>query len=187
VVTIMSKSSSGTALRQATPGSVVARFLLFGALWWSLTEGDLYNWWFGVLMAVLATLASSALLPPGRWRPLGLIRFVPFFVRQSVLGGVDVARRAFSPEMPFDPGFVEFPLRLPDGPSRVFLANTMSLLPGTVSVELRDGSLRLHALDRSMPIERTLRTGEAHIAAIFGVELQGSGDTASAVTPPRSS
>ncbi len=181
------ESSNFGALERATPGSIVVRLMLFGGLWWALTEGDPYNWWFGLIMVVVATLASSAMQPAVRWRPLGLLRFIPFFIRQSVLGGVDVARRAFSPEMPNDPGFVEFQVRLPVGPSRVLLANTMSLLPGTVSVELRDTSLRLHALDRSMPIERTLRTGEAHIAAIFGVELHLPAEPADPVTPPRSS
>jgi multicomponent Na+:H+ antiporter subunit E len=178
------KSSWLTALGRPTPGSIVTRLVLFGGLWWALTEGDRYNWWFGLVMVVLATMASTAMQPPGRWRPLALLRFVPFFLRQSVLGGVDVARRAFSREMPHDPGFVEFPIRLPDGPARVLLANTMSLLPGTVSVELRDGSLRLHALDRSMPIERTLRTGEEHIAAVFGVDLHLPGEPAGGSARP---
>lgn len=162
------------SLRRATPGSIVARLIQFGVLWWALTEADRYNWWFGAFMVIFATLVSLAMLPPAPWDPVGIVRFVPFFVRHSILGGVDVARRAFSPDLPLDPGFIDIPLHLPDGPTRVMLANTLSLLPGTVSVELHPTHLRMHVLDRTMPIERTAWQAEERIAHIVGIELPDS-------------
>jgi multicomponent Na+:H+ antiporter subunit E len=144
-------------LSSINPLSAVIRLLFFTFLWWVLTQGDFYTWWFGLIMIVIATVVSLAIQPPTRWRAIGLIRFIPFFIRQSILGGIDVARRALSPAMPLDPGMVEFPLRATDPTSRVVIAATMSLLPGTVSVELRDATIRLHVLDRAMPVEQTLR------------------------------
>lgn len=166
------RSSSQATIR---PASVLTRLLVFGALWWALTEGDTYNWWLGAIMVLLATATSVVMLPPLPFRPLGAIRFLPFFIRQSVKGGTDVARRAFNPALPLDPGFMEVALRLPEGPARVVLAITLSLLPGTVSVELRQDYLRIHALDRSMPIEQTVRAGEERMAAMFATRLRGAG------------
>ncbi len=157
----------------ARPGSVLVRLAVFGTFWWALTEGDRYNLWFGALCVVAATLTSIVMLPSTELRVTGIVRFIPFFVRQSVIGGIDVARRAFSPRLPLDPGFVEVPLRLPEGTARVLLANTVGLLPGTFVVELRPASLALHVLDRSMPIEQTVRETEDRIADIFGVSLDG--------------
>jgi multicomponent Na+:H+ antiporter subunit E len=150
---------------------IVVRGLGFALLWIVLTEGNAYAWWFGVLVVAAATAASAALQPPVRLRPLGLLRLLPFFLKQSLLGGVDVARRAFDPRMPLDPIFVACPLRLPPGPAQIALADTMSLLPGTVSVDLHGNDLRLHVLDRSLPAIATLRQLEDRLGDAFGVEV----------------
>jgi multicomponent Na+:H+ antiporter subunit E len=153
------------------PVTIVVRLLLFAALWWALTEGDTYNLWFGAVIIVLATAASLALVPPTRLRPWHLVGLMPWFVWMSISGVVDVARRAFAPAMPLDPGMVEVPLRLPDGPERVMMANIISLTPGTVSVELLPHALRIHLLDRGMPIEDRARDLEQRVARIFAIEL----------------
>jgi multisubunit Na+/H+ antiporter MnhE subunit len=43
----------------------------------------------------------------------------------------------------------------------------VSLLPGTVSVELGDDELELHVLDTHMPTERVLAALEERIGALF--------------------
>ncbi len=153
---------------------VVVRIAAFGGLWFVLTEGDTYAWWLGALVVAVATAASIVLWPRFGLRPVGLARFLPFFLKQSLLGGVDVARRALDPRLPLDPGFVDCPLRLPPGVARVALADTMSLVPGTVSVELRDHALRLHVIDQSLPAAQTLRRLEALLADVFGFEIPSS-------------
>jgi multicomponent Na+:H+ antiporter subunit E len=153
--------------------SALTRSLLLAVLWWALTEGNLRGWYYGVLVIAVATPSSLMLVPPGswRWKLLELPRFGLFFLRQSVLGGADVARRAFDPRLPVDPAFVEYPLRLQTEPARVFFLNTMSLLPGTVSVELRPDCLRIHVLDRNMPVQETLRELEDRVARLFDLDL----------------
>jgi multicomponent Na+:H+ antiporter subunit E len=157
--------------------SVLLRAGLFAALWWVLVEGSVYGWVLAVLTIAAATGTSLALLPPGRWRlrPAGLLRFVPFFFWQSVRGGVDVARRAFHPRLPIQPGEVVYPLRLPPGPARPFFAAVLSLLPGTLSIELLDDRVRIHALDDRLPVTETLRRLEHHVAALFGSEPERTG------------
>jgi multicomponent Na+:H+ antiporter subunit E len=152
--------------------SLLARGLLFGGLWWVLTEGALHGLVLSLASVVLAAMASMALVPPGawRWRVGGLLRFVPFFLWQSAQGGIDVARRAFHPRLPIQPGTLVFPLRLPPGPARAFFAGTLSLLPGTVSTELRGDTVHIHTLDERMPVAETLRRLEARVAALFGEE-----------------
>lgn len=151
--------------------AIISRLTTFAVLWWALTEGDTYNLWFGAAIVVLATGASLVLLPVTRMRPWHLLTLTPFFIRESVSGGVDVARRAFAPDMPVDPAIVEIPVRLPEGPSRVFLATLLNLTPGTVSVELLPGSLRIHLLNQVTPIEERIREIEKHAARLFGIDL----------------
>ena len=69
---------------------------VFAALWWALTGGAADSWLVGVPSVLAATVASQLLWRrhTGWWSPLALLRFVVFFLRESMRGGVDVARRA---------------------------------------------------------------------------------------------
>lgn len=155
---------------------VVLRALAFAALWVILTRESLSSWVVGVPAVAAATLASLALLPsvPWRWRLGGLLRFLPYFVVRSVLGSVDVARRALHPRLPLAPLLVEYPLRLRDGLARVFLVNTVSLLPGTLGAELHSDRLTVHALDGGVAaVSAELEFLEELVANLFGAELSG--------------
>lgn len=147
------------------------RGLLLAALWWTLAGGA--AWAFGGPVILLALGASVALQPARtvRLRPLALLRFAGFFVHRSLRAGTDVAWRALSPRLPLAPAMIDCRLRLPPGPARVFLANTVSLLPGTLSARLHGDALQVHVLDERQPIEQELRAAESHIAALFGQPL----------------
>ncbi len=149
-------------------GKLLVRTLCAALLWWVLAGGT--GWAFGVPVIVLAVVASRVLQPVRRvpFRPLGLLRFLAFFAARSVQAGFDVARRAFSLGPPLSPAIIEHRLQLPPGPARVFLADTMSLLPGTLSAGLAGDRLRLHVLDTRQPSEPGLRAAEAAVAALFG-------------------
>jgi multicomponent Na+:H+ antiporter subunit E len=153
-------------------GLLLVRVLVLAALWWTLTGGA--AWGFGAPVIAAAVGVSLALQPARRvrLRPWGLLRFVGYFLMQSPRAGLDVARRAFAPGLPLAPALLDFRLRLPAGPARTLLVNTMSLLPGTLSAGIEGNRLRLHALDTRLPVEQELRAVEARIAAIFGLELK---------------
>ncbi len=129
---------------------VAQRAGIFALLWWILTEGDWASWGVGVPVLVASTYATFLLRSPNawRWNLVGLARFLPVFVWFSLRGGLDVALRALHPHCPLAPGLLVYPLRLRVGPARVFFANTVSLLPGTLSAELEDDRLTVHILER---------------------------------------
>ena len=166
--------------RLSTTGSALVHAAFFAALWWALTGGGASSWLVGVPVVAAATAASHHLWPreTGWWSPGATLRFAAFFLRESVRGGVDVARRAFAPSLPLDPAMVEVRCRLPQGPAEVFLVDVLSLLPGTLSVDLRGSVLTLHVLDRATPAEAELRVLEDLIAAMFGVPLGSPGEAA---------
>jgi len=152
------------------------RLLGFCLLWWVLAEGSTYNLWLGIAAAGAATIATVPLWPPGGrfWTWRGVLRFWPFFFWQSLVGGIDVARRAFSPSMPMQPALIRFQLRLQSPPAAAFLAWTIGLLPGTASVRLRGNWLEVHVLDDRQPVGRSLREVEARVAALFSQELKAN-------------
>lgn len=148
------------------------RAVVFALLWWILSAGAVESWPVGVPVVLIATLVSMLLLPDFYLSPTGVARFVPFFVWQSLRGGADVAWRAFHPRMPITPGLIEYPLRLAPGLPRVFLVNTVSLLPGTLSAELSEDYLKVHVLDKQKNVVSELMVVEQAVARMFGAFLK---------------
>jgi len=153
------------------------RGTLLAGGWWVLTEGEARAWIVGVPVVLAATWASGKLVPAirWRWRPLGLLRFAGFFLRHSVTGGIDVAWRALHPRRPLRPGFVVCPIRLPPGAARVWLASVISLLPGTLAVQLEEGHLLVHTVNTAAPVAVNVSRVEDRVADLFGVALAPAG------------
>lgn len=152
---------------------MIGRGILFAILWWALTEGMVGGWVESGFVVIAALLSSYLVMRPGswRWRFRGFLRFGPYFLRQSIRGGTDVALRAFHPRMPIRPGKIDYTLRLPDGPARMFLINAVSLIPGTVSAQLHANVLKVHLLDREMHAHERIAELESRVAALFGMDL----------------
>lgn len=149
-------------------------FWLLLARPWSGEPGDAP--WAELVLGVLATVAavwtSLRLLPPspGRLRPGALARLAGRFLWQSLAAGIDVARRAFDPRLPIAPGYLAYPVRLPDGPRRDAFGAFTSLMPGTLPVGTDpDGALVYHCLDVNLPVTEGLARDEALLGAALGV------------------
>ncbi|MBT8428751.1 MAG: Na+/H+ antiporter subunit E [Gammaproteobacteria bacterium] len=155
--------------------TLVSRGLLFSLTWWILSDGAPGSWWIGVPAVLLALFASVALLPAVHFRWMAFFRFVPFFLVRSLMAGADVASRAFRPGMPIAPDLVEYPLRLPPGLAGVFMADTVSLLPGTLSTDIRQNVLTIHVLDGGKDMFPELEAVEQGVARMFGVFLTAPG------------
>jgi multicomponent Na+:H+ antiporter subunit E len=75
--------------------------------------------------------------------------------------------------MPIHPGIVRYRTRLPADNMKVIMANTCSLLPGTLSVGIEDDVIIVHALDTTMPVMDDLRTLERIVGGIYGLDFSG--------------
>jgi len=127
----------------------------------------------GLLATALATWTSLRLLPPGpgRIRYGALFRLAGRFLWQSLVAGIDVARRVFDPRLPLEPGYLAYPVRLPDGPRRAAFGALTSLMPGTLPVgDDADGALVYHCLDLPQPIASGLARDEALMTEAWGGE-----------------
>ncbi|MCG6942527.1 MAG: Na+/H+ antiporter subunit E [Thiohalocapsa sp.] len=157
------------------PPSLLARLALFALLWLVLAGTDPLSWIIGVPAVLLATYAAARLstLVGADPRPLRLLAFGPFFVWESILGGLDVARRVLSPRLHIAPALVSYRLRLKDPAARVVFIDAVSLLPGTLSADFRDGVAEVHALDGDAPVVPGLNRLERQVARLFGERLDG--------------
>ena len=127
----------------------VGRFLLFLALWWIMAGGDPAYRYYGLASAALATALSLRLIPPGRrrggGRPWEIPALAVWFVWSGLVGGIDVARRAFHPALPISPQVhrVSIGTRHPWG--RRLAMWMVNLMPGSLVVAEGDGWADLQA------------------------------------------
>jgi multicomponent Na+:H+ antiporter subunit E len=148
--------------------------LFLGVVWLLLTDGAISSWAIGVPAILVAAWAARHLQDaggvsaPGSASLRGAALFLPFFVRESVRGGIDVARRVFAPTPRIDPGFHDYVLRLKNPSARLLFVNSISLLPGTLAAELLDDRVRVHALDVNTDNENELKRLERRVSMIYG-------------------
>ena len=160
----------------ALAGPAVARATSFFVLWIMLTGGNPADLVAGAVAALAVTWASLRLLPPGtrRVQPIALARLVVCFLHQSVVAGVDVARRALDPQLPLHPGFVVYSVGLPRGPARNMFTTLMSLLPGAVPTGSDEkGGLLIHCLDAEQPVVAQLAAEEEAFARVTAEARSG--------------
>jgi multicomponent Na+:H+ antiporter subunit E len=153
----------------------LARALCFIAIWLilmpSAKPADLAC---GLIATLVATQMSLRLLPPaaGRIRLGALLVFAPHFLAQSLLAGIDVARRALHPRLPLQPGIVVYRTGFPPGLARNEFAIITSLLPGSLPIDETEDGLVYHCLDITQPVLEQMADEERRLS---GALISGQG------------
>ena len=73
--------------------------------------------------------------------------YIFVFLNELIKSNLDVARRVISPKLPINPGFVEVKTELKSKLGRMILTNSITLTPGTFTVELTGDTIFIHWLD----------------------------------------
>jgi multicomponent Na+:H+ antiporter subunit E len=161
-----SKSPYRPGLR--TGWRIISLILAFSLVWFVLTGFDQASWLIGIPTVLLAVLASLFLSPglSAPINPIAVLLFIPYFIGLSIMSGIDVLRRTFAPTPRIDPGIVTYQTGLTGSP-RILLTNIISLLPGTLSADLREDEIHVHVLDADIPVHANIRNLENRISRIF--------------------
>lgn len=156
-------------LRQIFPLALV----LF-ALWVVLSgKFDAFHLLAGALSAFGVSIGTHRLLllpptigPAGVYPVLAipwirLLMYIPWLSWQIVLSSLHVAWVVLHPRMPIDPCVVRFRSALPHTLARLTLANSITLTPGTVTLDVEDDTFLIHALTTSSAAGLDPHAGEA--------------------------
>ena len=125
-------------------------FLTLVWLCWSGQYGSLLLS-FGVVSVLLTVWVSKTLNvvddegQPISWRA-GPLWYFPWLLKEVVIANLDVIKRILSPSLNISPTWVRLPAKQSSRLGRVVFANSITLTPGTVSVELGDDFILVHAL-----------------------------------------
>ena len=141
--------------------------------WVVLTGSDLRNPIVaGSTIAIAAMMGVALSEPRPRLRLLAALRFIPFFLRESIVGGWDVATRAVKGRAALSPGLVRFRMRLEPGSApATFLTGVVSLIPGTLCCDVQAGFLLVHVVDLDQDNHGRVRKIEEQVARLFGASL----------------
>ena len=95
------------------------------------------------------------------------------FLKELILSNFDVAFRVVSPKLPINPGIVEAKTKLKSPMARMILANSITLTPGTFTVDLKEDTLFIHCIDiKSENVtevtNRVIRKFEKYLEVIYG-------------------
>ncbi len=86
--------------------------------------------------------------------------YLPVFLWECIKANLDVAYRVLSPRLPINPGIVKVKTTLKSDTALTFLANSITLTPGTLSVDIdkEQGVLYIHWIDvRTVDVEEATK------------------------------
>jgi multicomponent Na+:H+ antiporter subunit E len=150
---------------------IALRALSFLLLWVILIGTGSLDTVVGLFAVVTATWASLLLVPAGTGMvtPLAVVVLLARLPWQSLVAGVDVARRALDPRLPLHPGLVSCPPRLPPGLARNAFRALMSLQPGSLPVSIgAEGDILVHCLDVHQPVAAQMAAEETLFLRLSG-------------------
>lgn len=101
-------------------------------------------------------------------RTFAVIRYLPWLLKEIISSNIAVGRLVWSQELRVTPSVREHPHRLRSGFGLASFANSITLTPGTVSIEAEEHHVVVHAVDR--PFQEDLKSGEM-LARV--VQLEG--------------
>lgn len=76
-----------------------------------------------------------------------IVKYLIVFLIALVKANFDVARRVVNPKLPINPGIVEYTTQLTDNAAKVILADSITLTPGTLTVDIIGDKLYIHWID----------------------------------------
>jgi len=110
-------------------------------------------WFSGIAVSLVVSLVfcgSCNVFSDIRFTPKAFLYtflYLAVFLKELVKSNFDVARRVLSPSLPINPGIVEVKTRLKSRMGRLILADSITLTPGTFTVDIQEDMLYIHWID----------------------------------------
>lgn len=151
----------------------IATFIIM-LIFWVIMSGmfDAFHFSLGVVCCLLIAYFSSDLLFPEHGRPwvrelLGMVAYLPWLIWQVLLANFQVAYIILHPRMldKIDPHLFRFKTKLTRPLAKVAMAQSITLTPGTITVNIHEDEFTVYALTsvaaESLPGEMEARIARA--------------------------
>ena len=126
---------------------LIVVFLLWMLLFWSL---DAWVIGAGIGFAAIVGSILGGIYPDGLLQVLHPMRwfwflvYLPYFFWYVIRANFDVAVRVIHPDVPIRPGIVKVSTTLTSEMAKTFLANSITLTPGTLTLDIDGQDFYVH-------------------------------------------
>jgi multicomponent Na+:H+ antiporter subunit E len=144
----------------------VIQFVLLLAVWLLMSgHYDFFHISMGVLSALAVVLLHLRLrkyyvfeeemedakarmkdVYPVRLRFGRVFFYIPWLIWQIVIASLQVAAVVLNPKMPIDPALIRFKTKFPNTSAKVILGNSITLTPGTITIQIKGDEFLVHGL-----------------------------------------
>jgi multicomponent Na+:H+ antiporter subunit E len=153
----------------------IATFIILFVFWMVMAgRFDLLHVMLGMISSLLVTVVSGNLLfkesRKGRGREaVRFVMYVPWLIYQIILANWQVARLALSPRMLelIDPQLIKIKVNVKSDISKVTLANSITLTPGTVTAGIKGNEFLVHTLWQPSKDDLLSREMEKRVQHVF--------------------
>lgn len=125
---------------------------------------DIQSFTLGIMVALLVAMIFGSYFTehPGRFWEIKrwgwFLYYIPIFAYYMILANLDVMYRVLHPLMPINPGIVKVRTRLKSKSGRTALCNSITLTPGTLTVDICGEYLYIHWINvKSQDVEEASR------------------------------
>ena len=153
--------------------------LLFG--FWVFLSGffDLFHLSLGVICCAIVAYATHDLLftqtnlrtlPERHSAGKKFLLYLPWLIYQIYLANVHVVYLVWHPRMPIDPKIIRFKTKWKRDLVLVTMANSITLTPGTITLDIQDGEYYVHALSKKVADDLLGGEMQDRVGRIYGEE-----------------
>ncbi|OHD65609.1 MAG: hypothetical protein A2176_13255 [Spirochaetes bacterium RBG_13_51_14] len=164
----------GAQSRRAVLQNVMATFVILFGFWVVLSgKFDLFHLTLGFICSLVISMLTHNLLFANvrvgdiKLTIIRFVRYLPWLIYQIFVSNFYVAYLVLSPKMPINPQIIRFKTKLESDISWVVLANSITLTPGTITMDIKDGEFYVHALAKKVADDLNAGEMEDRVAHIF--------------------
>jgi len=161
---------SAMGARKSVSGTVLLATVLIAG--WYVLSGkfDVLHFGTGVVAAIVIALIARAPVDSTPPRIGQLLLFLPWLAWQILLSNLRVVRMVLSPSMPISPRMIRKAPGVGGPRALTVLGVSTTLTPGTLTVDVGEHEVQVHALDRASAADIKAGVMAARVARVFGQE-----------------
>ena len=159
--------------KRSGPLAPIVVFILLMAFWIPFSGMfDAFHLTLGVLCCAFVAIISHRFLfedfsREGKLKKaFRFVAYLPWLLYQIILSNIHVVKMVLNPSK-IDPQIIRFKTKLKSDLSMVTLANSITLTPGTITMDIDDGEFFVHALDQQVADDVMTGEMEQRVAHVY--------------------
>ncbi|MFC2062270.1 Na+/H+ antiporter subunit E [Elusimicrobiota bacterium] len=134
----------------------IAMYMVWLFLTWPFSPVNMQDIIAGLIVALIVTALLGTSAKEGGLKKIMQIEryfwgivYIPVLIYYMIIANLDVLYRVFHPDMPISPGIVKINTELKSSIARAILCNSITLTPGTLTVDIVDNQIYVHWINVS--------------------------------------